>query len=390
MTQNALRSTKAIIDLAAIRSNLNAVRKRLENGTRVLVVVKGNAYGLGAVNISRMLQRSNSADYLGVAALSEAIELRKAGISLPILMFTEAFIEECMMLLRNDITLTVFSFESAKDLNVVAGASGTTSCIHLKVDTGMGRVGCPYEEAADIAARIKRELKYTNLEGIYTHLSVADEPEDGDNRQYTEEQILKLARLKKKLTENKVRVPILHCANTGAVLNFPSSRFDMVRVGISAYGCHPSPQGERLPLKGVLTLKSKVIYVKRIPAGTCISYGREYVTEKETTIATIPIGYGDGYPRALSGKGVVAIDGRTYPIAGRVCMDMIMVDVGDHEVKVDDEVVLIGTGDNDELSLEGIAEKVGTIPYEILTRISSRVPRVHIGEEGIDLAEDSP
>ncbi len=381
-----LRATQAVVDLSAIRNNIGIIRRSLPPGSRVLVVVKGNAYGLGAVKISKMLQL-NGVDYLGVAAISEIMELRNASISLPILMFTEPFIEEYRQLVENEATATVFSFKTAYDLDVAAGTLGRSIKVHLKVDTGMGRVGCPYEDAYEIATRIKRELKYARLEGIYTHFPVAEEPDTAGNREFTLEQIRKMKELRDRL---KLDIPrlIFHCANTGGVLNFPEAAFDMVRVGIAAYGCNPSQQGRSLELENVLTLKTRVIFTKRVPAGTPVSYGMEYKTPKETTIATLPVGYADGYPRALSGKGQVMINGRKYTIAGRVCMDMCMIDVGDDPVKVGDEAILIGDSEGHSFRVEDIARICGTIPYEVLVRISPRVSRLHNGQEGIDMIQE--
>jgi len=382
----SLRATHAVIDLWAIRDNMKKIRQMIPHKCRILVVVKGNAYGLGVIPISKMLERAGAC-YLGVAALSEAIELRDNDIGLPILLFTEAFIEEYSELLKHDVTQTVFSFEKAAELNVVAGALGTSSRIHIKVDTGMGRVGCPYEEAAEIASRIHKELKYTVLEGVYTHFPVADEPDSPDNQQYTLEQIRKMTSLRDKLEAAGISIPIYHCGNTGAVLNFPDSSFGMVRVGISAYGCHPNGQGKQIDLRNVLTLKSKVIFVKRVPKGTSISYGREYITDSETTIATLPVGYADGYPMALSNKGKVLINNKEYQIAGRVCMDHCMIDVGDDKISVDDEVILIGSQGENSFFIEDVARLLDTIPYEIMCGIAPRVPRIHVGIEGIDTSE---
>ena len=381
----SLRATHAVIDLTAIRNNVLEVRKHIPPDCKTLVVVKGNAYGLGVIPICRMLGRIG-VYYLGIAALSEAVELRRAQINLPILMFTEGFIEEFAELLNNSVTQTVFSFEKASDINVVAGALGKVSRIHLKVDTGMGRIGCTYDEAYDIVRRIKKELSYTDLEGIYTHFPVADEPDTGDNVAFTLNQIDMLAKLRERLERTGIHVPLYHCANSGAVINFPSSAFDMVRIGISAYGCQPSTQGKQYDLMNVLTSKTKVIFTKRVSKGTCISYGREYVTERETTIATLPVGYADGYPRALSNCGQVLINGKEYRIAGRVCMDQCMVDVGNDTIQVGDEVILISRRSGHSFDVEKVAQILGTIPYEIMCSIAPRVPRIHVGFEGIDTA----
>ncbi|GAB4151228.1 MAG: alanine racemase [Planctomycetota bacterium] len=382
-SERQLRATLAVVDLSAIRHNIRQIRKLLPPGCAILVVVKGNAYGLGAVQISRMLQM-NSVEYLGVATLSEVEELRAANITTPILMLTEPFINEYVRLLELDTSLTVFSTERAHEIDIVAGSHSRNPKLHLKVDTGMGRVGCRYEEAYDVACWLANELKYSELEGIYTHFPMADEPHDADARSFTLHQIEMMAKLREKLESTGIHVPYYHCANTGGVLNFPDSAFDMVRVGIAAYGCLPGPSSTEIELKDVLTLKTKVNYIKRVPAGTSISYGHTYTTERETTIVTLPVGYADGYPRALSNKGRVIINGRSYPLAGRVCMDMCMVDVGDDHVRIGDEAILIGGSGENRFSLDEVAEICGTIPYEILVRISPRVSRLHIGLEGLD------
>lgn len=380
-----LRSTKAIIDLTAMRHNINEVRRVLPPLCNILVVVKANAYGLGAVKISKMLER-NGVSYLGVAAAVEAHELRQNSINLPILMFTEATLEETFGLVNNTITQTVFSWEKAHELDIVAGSAGLVSRIHLKVDTGMGRIGCPYNDAFDIVLDIKRKLKHTILEGIYTHFPVAEDPDCPESREFTERQIAMFSELRDKLNAQGIAIPYYHCANTGGVINYPHSAFNMVRIGISAYGCHPSPKTTGLNLKSVLKFLTNVIFVKKVPAFTSISYGRHYITQKETTIATLPIGYADGYPLALSNKGKVLIRGKAYPVAGRVCMDSVMVDVGSDKVEVGDEAVLIGTQGEASFDLEEVSALLNTIPYEVICRIAPRVPRIHVGVESIDMS----
>ncbi len=367
-----MRPTYAEIDLSAIAFNIRQIKRRV-GPTKVMAVVKANAYGHGMIEVARTALE-NGADYLGVALLEEGIRLREAGFQCPVLVFGGAFEDQISQFLQYDLEISLYSDRIAQALAREASESGKRAKVHIKVDTGMGWVGVPWEEASSFLQRTS-QLRSLDIVGIYTHFATSDEKD-------TSFAYLQLRRFNRVLDEIKakgINIPLRHAANSGAILNLPEAYLDMVRPGIMIYGYYPS-QGafKNLPLKPALTLKSRVIFVKKVAAGTSISYGRDYVTPRETSIATLPIGYADGYNRLLSNWGEVLIRGRRYPVVGRVCMDQIMVDVGEDEVQVGDEVVLIGRQGKEEISMYEVCQKLNTIPYEVCCWISERVPRVYL------------
>lgn len=367
-----MRPTYLEVDLGAIAFNIRQVKRKV-GSTRVMAVIKANAYGHGMIEVARTALE-NGADYLGVALLEEGIRLREAGFQCPVLVFGGAFEDQISQFLQYDLEITLYSDRIAQALAERASELGKRAKVHIKVDTGMGRVGVPWEEASSFLQRIS-QLSNLNIVGIYTHFATSDEKDRGFA-------YLQLGRFNKVLDEIKARginIPLRHAANSGAILNLPESYLDMVRPGIMIYGYYPS-QGtfKDPPLKPALTLKSRVIFVKKVAAGRSISYGRDYVTLKETNIATLPIGYANGYNRLLSNRGEVLIRGRRYPVVGKVCMDQIMVDVGEDNVEVGDEAVLIGRQGNQEISMYEVCQKLNTIPYELCCWISERVPRVYL------------
>lgn len=361
------RRVYAEVDLDAIRHNLRTVRERAN--CRVLAVIKANAYGHGAVETAKAT--ASLADFFAVATIEEAVELRKNGIENPILILGYLSPEYFDTLVKYDITQTVFDYESAV---LLARAGGR---VHIAVDTGMSRIGFPVcEESVETIKKIA-SLEGLKLEGIFTHFASADEK----NKEFTKKQFGEFMYFCDRLAEEGVQIPLKHVSNSAAIVDMPGYTLDMVRSGIITYGLRPSAEVGDMDLKPALKLKSHVVNVKRLPAGTPISYGRTFVTKRESVIATVPAGYADGYPRALSNCGRVTIKGKFAPIAGRVCMDQFMVDVTDIEgVKVGDEVGLI----DEFVTADEIAEKTGTINYEILCRISDRVPRIYLNRRDCD------
>lgn len=353
----------AEVDLDAIRHNLTVIKERV--GKKLLVVIKANAYGHGARVVSRATK--HIADYFAVATIEEAITLREDGIKNPILILGYVSPEYFEDLVKYDIEQTVFDYESALLLAQKGGKA------HIAIDTGMGRIGfMPDDESVEIIKKIAN-LPNIELVGIFTHFATADEKD----KAFANNQYEKFIAFCEKLEKEGVRIPIKHIANSAAIIDMPENALDMVRSGIITYGLKPSADVGDIDIIPALKLKSHVVNVKTVPKGTPISYGRTYITDSERVIATIPVGYADGYPRALSNKGRVVINGKFAPITGRVCMDQFMVDVTDiPNVRIGDEVDLI----NDMVTADEIAKIEGTINYETVCKISDRVPRVYINE----------
>ncbi len=354
----------AEVDLGAIRHNLIKIKERVNK--KLLVVIKANAYGHGAAHVARAT--CDIADYFAVATIEEAIRLREDGIKTPILILGYVSPEYFADLVKYDIEQTLFDYESAV---LLAKAGGKA---HIAIDTGMGRIGFePNAESLEIIKKIYA-LEGIKIEGIFTHFSTADEKD----KSFSNEQFEQFTDFVKRLEDAGVKIPIKHVANSATIVDMPSFGLDMVRSGIITYGLKPSHDVGDMDIIPALKLKTHVVYVKKVPAGTPISYGRTYVTDSERVIATIPVGYADGYPRALSNRGRVVINGCYAPIVGRICMDQFMVDVTDIEnVKVGDEVSLI----DEMLPADEIAAIEGTINYETVCKISDRVPRFYVNED---------
>ena len=357
-----------------IEANLRGVRARV--GERlVLAAVKANAYGHGAVAVAAMIEQRKAADWLGVATVDEGRQLRRAGVSLPILKLSPTRGgDEVSRALASALTLSVVDEESVDEVARVAERVGLTGvAVHLKIDTGMRRVGVEPAAAPALAARIASDQRL-QLQGVFSHLPVSDTPDGAD---FTRAQTELFARTVAAIEAETGPVPLKHLANSGAVLGHPDTWFDLVRPGIMIYGSLPDPLAERtVELRPGLELTTAVSFVKPVAAGETVSYGRTWTTPRDTVIGTIPVGYGDGYSRLLSNRGRVLIGGRPYPIAGRVCMDQTMVDLGpDADVRVGDEVVLIGRSGAEEITVAEIAELMGTIPYEVTCLITGRVTR---------------
>ncbi|NLZ44715.1 MAG: alanine racemase [Clostridia bacterium] len=375
------------VDLEAIRENIRQIRRLTGQGTKapeIMAVVKAEAYGHGAVATARAALEAG-ATRLGVAIPEEGILLREAGIDRPVLVFTPLLPDQVETFLDYGLTATIAGEESARALSAAAGRRGQKSRVHLKVDTGMGRVGVSPAEAQDLARRVAA-LPNLEVEGVYSHFATADEAD----LSFAYHQLAVFKEVLNSLEEAGLKIPLRHIANSGAIINLPESYFDLVRAGIIIYGLYPSPETprDRLPLKPALSLKARVVQVKRVPPGTGISYGQVYHTRCATNIVTLPLGYADGWSRLLSGKARVLLKGKSFPLAGRICMDQCMADVGDLAVEPGEEAVLIGKQGGEEISVDEVAGLLGTINYEVVCMLSGRVPRVWLhaqvgaGEKG--------
>ena len=369
-----LYATHARIHLGNVRDNLLAVRAAVGPGRKVLVAVKANGYGHGAVAVSRMAEATGAADWLGVATVPEGLQLREAGISLPLLKLGPTFPREMAAAVGGGITLAVCSREEAEAAADAAREAGRAAYVHLKIDTGMGRVGVAPGEAAALALRISA-LPGVELGGVFTHLPVSDAADPA----WTRQQIALFRSVAADVQEAAGRKLVVHAANSGAILGHEPAWLDMVRPGIMAYGFRPDPATpDTIPLKPGMSLLTRVSFLKKVPAGTSVGYGRTWVAPRDTWIATIPAGYADGFNRLFSNRGRVLIAGRSYPVVGRVCMDQSMVDLGEEtEVRVGDEVVLMGRSGDAEIRCEEWAELLGTITYEVTCQVSPRVTRVY-------------
>ena len=373
---HAQMRTWAEISLPNLEHNYHALRRCIPYGCKFVGLVKANAYGHGAVEIAKKLEELG-ADYLAVACMDEAADLRNAGITMPILSLGATPAAAMPWAVELCVTQTVFDMDGAKALSDAAMSAGTTAKVHIKLDTGMSRLGFPAreEEQARSAEEIREicALPGLDAEGIFTHFANADGDED-----YTMLQFTRFLDMLKRLEELGVRFPIRHCAASAATLNYPCTHMDMVRPGIALYGHYPDPSCEGMVedgLKPVMTVKTRVVFVKHLPKGTAISYGCTHVLQRDSVIATLPIGYGDGFFRLLSNKYGMLLHGRRAPIVGRVCMDMCMVDVTDIPgVQPGDEAEVFGENN----PIETAADLVGTIQYELLCDVNPRVHRVYL------------
>ena len=380
-----MNPTRAEIDLNKLKFNYDQIKTHLQKenpkkNIKICGVVKANAYGHGIQEISQKLI-SIGADYLGVANYDEAIKLRTLIPDATILVFgtlihsklkPAAYVKR---LLNHNLIATVASLETARFLDYYSSRISKKFKVHIKVDTGMKRIGFDVKRAFKNISQVF-EYKNLDIEGIYTHFATA---EYGD-KTFAKLQLHKFQELLYELKKAGMEFPIVHAANSGAILDLKESYFDMVRPGLILYGYYPSDEiKNKIPLKPIMNLKSKVTYIKRVDANTSISYGRKFFTDKKSFIGSIPVGYGDGYWRALSNKGKVAINGNYYPIAGAITMDWLMINLGvKSNVRVGDDVLLIGSENGTYLGADKIAGLVKTIPYEICCAVADRVQRVYI------------
>ena len=366
----------AEINLDTICKNVNETKNKVGEKVDVLAIIKADAYGHGALRVARALSEIGINNF-GVATAEEAIQLRKHGIYANILLLDYAFEESYTELIENNITSTVFEYNHAKKLNDIAGILGKKADIHIKLDTGMGRIGfIPSEESFDIIKKIY-ELDNITVSGIYTHFACADMTD----KTMTHRQIDIFDSFCEKLENGGVHIPVKHLCNSAGIMEFSSAYANMVRNGIITYGLYPSDEVDKnnIKLSPAMSIKSHVVYVKEVEENFTVSYGATYVTSGKTKIATIPIGYADGYPRSLSNKGRVLIKGKSAPIIGRVCMDQMMVDVTDiDDVKQGDVVTIVGTDGDEKITVEELSAMSGSFNYEFVCNVNKRVPRVYI------------
>lgn len=374
------RPVWAEIDLSAIAHNVEELRRTTDSSAKFMAVVKADAYGHGAIEVSRVALQ-NGADFLGVAILEEGRQLREAGINAPILILGYTPEDQAAELVELNLTPAVYDYATAQAMSQAAGKSGRTAKIHVKIDTGMGRIGFSGSEVNTPQEILKiARLPGLEIEGLFTHFAVADIRD----KEYTEWQNKQFIDLDLRLQQLGLHIPLKHAANSAAIIDLPGMHLDMVRAGIAIYGLKPSEEVmlEKVNLRPALSLKAKIAQVKTVPAGTSISYGRTHITQREAKIATIPLGYADGYTRLLSNKAAVLVQGERVPQIGTICMDQFMIDVSSlpAEVSPGDEVVLIGGQKDREITADELAGLIGTINYEILCMISGRIPRVYIKE----------
>lgn len=365
----------AEISLSAFRHNWREIQSLLSPQTRILAVVKANAYGHGALLIAKEAERLGAA-FLGVATVEEGVALRQAGSECPILTLGSLypFAESFAAAIEYRLTLSVASRAALAALLAILDKGSTLRRripVHLKVDTGMGRIGVLPETALDLAQCAALDARIF-LEGIYSHLSSAESDPD-----FTRLQIERFSALRERLEKEGIQVPFYHLTGSSGIMKYPESHFTLVRPGILLYGLSPDEKPPSVDVRPVMRLKTRVIFVKRVASGTRLSYGGDFVTKRDSWIATLPIGYGDGYPRALTGLASALIKGKRQPIVGRICMDMCLADVTEASpVSVGEEVVLLGAQGSERISAEELAQELGTSPYEVVTQIRSRVPRI--------------
>ena len=380
--------TWAEIDLNAYAHNIKELRRITRPGARLMAVVKANGYGHGAVEVSRTALQ-NGAACLGVARIQEAVQLRKAGLEAPVLIFGYSPADAAQTLIDYELTQTVYSPMTAAAISDQAARYGKKIKTHIKVDSGMGRLGLmldnpdgkisPHTPTAKTVSDIEaiNRLAYLEVEGVFTHFATSDSAD----KSYANKQLKRFLDFLDRLDRAGLTPPLRHTANSGAVIDMPDSHLDMVRPGIATYGLYPTDEVDKsnVELKPVMTLKSRIIHLKKVPAGFKISYGITYQTPKPTTIATVPIGYGDGLNRLLSSRGYMLVHGQKVPIVGRVCMDLTMLDVGAlKDVKIEDEVVVFGRQDQQSVTAGELGATLNTVHYEIVTSVSARVPRIYI------------
>ena len=368
---------KALISLDAIEYNFEQMKKNIKEGTLIIAVIKADAYGHGAVPIAKMVQEYDYIWGFATATAQEALQLRRAGITKPVLVIGLVFEEYYEQLARYEVRMAVCDLETARKFDEAAKRLGTRAKIHLAVDTGMTRIG--FKDSAKSLDEIRQiaSLENTEIEGLFTHFARADEYD----RAPAMVQLKRYLDFADLLEKEGIHIPLHHCSNSAGIIRVPEANLNIVRAGITIYGIYPSEEVEKdiVRLKPAMELKSHVSYVKDVDPDTEISYGGTFTTNRRTRLATIPVGYADGYPRLLSNKGWVLIHGQKAPICGRVCMDQFMVDVTDiPDVKMGDEVTLLGTDGMETITADQIGDLSGRFSYEFICDISKRVPRIYL------------
>jgi len=368
------RPAWADIDLGAIRRNVARVRERLTPGTQTMAVVKANAYGHGDVEVARAALEAG-ATWLGVILVDEGLRLREAGIDVPILLLHEAPAERAPEAIANALTPVVFSDAGVRVLGEAAERAGTTVRAHLKIDTGLNRLGSPPDMLDQLAAALAKEPRI-EIHALFTHFAFADQPD----HPFIDEQLSRFADACEMLERHGIAPGFRHAANSAAALTRSDAHFDMVRLGIAMYGLSPGPKCDgAMTYDPAMALRARAAMVKRVRAGEAVSYGHRYRLERDATMVSIPLGYADGWPRALSGNADVLIGGRRYATVGTVCMDSFMADIGEDVCEVGDEITLIGEQGGERIGADDLARRLDTINYEIVTRVGARVPRIFHG-----------
>jgi alanine racemase len=372
------QATQAIVDLSAIQHNLGLARRLVGPRVKIMAAVKAAAYGHGIVEVSRAVLDAG-AEWLGVGSVWEGKCLREAGLEAPILVLGPTSLRESPLILTYRLSQVISSYELAEALSAEAQRQGGEIGIHLKVDSGMGRLGIRPEEALSLCVRLAK-LPRLRWEGLMTHFAVAHERD----KSYTRAQLESFQQTAEALRREGFHFPLRHAANSAAIVDLPESHHDMVRPGIMLYGYFPSSEvSPRVPLRPALTFRTEIGHLKSLQPGESVSYGRQFIASRPTRVAILPVGYADGYHRGLSHRAQVIVQGRIAPVIGIICMDMTAVEVTDiPEAKVGDEVILMGRQGEVEISAEQIAQWLNTIPYEVLTGIGSRVERVYVSSPG--------
>jgi alanine racemase len=369
-TDGGVRATWAEVNLMRLESNMEAIRRKVAP-SKVMLVVKANAYGHGLTEVANAL--ADKSDYVGVAVLEEGILLRELGITAPIIVLGGIWREQIPRYLQSDLTLTASSVERLEQIDAAAGQMGVKAKVHLKIDTGMERIGIHYY-SAHLLQETALRCAHVEVEGIFSHLANADSP-DLSHARLQLERFNEVCRFYER---HSLPMPMRHIANSAAVLQLPESYLDMVRPGIVLYGVYPSPAAPHtVKVMPALSWKSRVVYFKVVKAGHAVSYGSTWQSGHDVRIVTVPVGYGDGYLRSMSNRARAIIHGKKYPQVGTICMDQLMVNIEWDSAYNGDEVILLGETDGEKILVEDLAEWAGTIPYEILTNINTRVPRVY-------------
>lgn len=385
---NMVKRTWAEISLNAIEHNYNVIRNKVADDTKVCCVIKADGYGHGAVELSQVYEKLG-ADFFAVSNIDEGIEIRKSGSKLPMVILGYTPVSEAENLAEYDISQAVFSLEYAKELSEKCVEEDCICKMHIKVDSGMSRIGFMCQEFPRDEYSIEEIcetccLPNLEVEGLFTHFCVSDE--DAEGREFTNKQYENFIHVRDSLKKRGVDISVVHCSNSGAIEDYPETCCDMVRAGIILYGLAPSSKlADRLDLVPAMTLKTVVAFVKEVQKGATISYGRTFTADRKMKIATVPIGYADGFIRQNAKDGYMMVNGKKAKIVGRICMDQTMLDVTDIEdVKTGDEVVVFGTGENGEPTADSLAENTGTINYETVCLVGKRVPRIYIKDGKIE------
>ena len=368
------RPTLAIVDRAAIKSNYFELKKNIAKDVEMLAVVKANAYGHGAVEVAKTLEHAGC-NFFAVAMCEEGVELREAGVKSAVIILGGIYPNQIRDVIEYDLTPVIFDIETARIIDTLAGKTGKRIKVHIKIDTGMGRLGLLSYQVVSFFKALKG-LSNIETEGILSHFAEADE----EDKEFSTEQLNLFLRIIKAVHDIGFNPRLIHISNSAAIVKHADSHFNLVRPGIMLYGAYPAGHMiGKIDLKPALRLVTQIVHIKQAPKGFSVSYGRKYITKKDSIVAAIPIGYGDGYPRSLSNKGEVLIRGQRAKVAGAICMDITMLDVTHIKgVEQGDEAVLIGKQGDDKITVDELAEKAGAISYEILCGITSRVPRVYV------------